>query len=74
MRSIFISLIRLYKKALSPAFAVLGAECRFYPTCSEYALQAFERLPAGRAFSLSLKRILKCSPWHEGGIDEVPII
>lgn len=56
----------------SPIMTALGARCRFYPTCSEYALRAFETHNLSCAFKLSLKRVFKCGPWHLGGLDEVP--
>jgi uncharacterized protein len=62
-------LIRLYQLALSP---LLGAHCRFYPSCSSYALQAIERFGLLRGGWLSLKRIGRCHPWHAGGVDLVP--
>jgi len=62
-------LIRLYQIALSPW---LGAHCRFYPSCSTYALQAIERFGCWRGGWLSLKRIGRCHPWHPGGVDLVP--
>jgi putative membrane protein insertion efficiency factor len=68
---LFISILRLYRRFLSPVAVALGAQCRFYPTCSEYAVEAFERFPWRRAAYLSTKRLLKCGPWHEGGIDKV---
>ena len=62
-------LIRLYQLAVSP---LLGANCRFYPSCSSYALQAIERFGCLRGGWLSLKRIGRCHPWHPGGVDLVP--
>ncbi|MBC7999594.1 MAG: membrane protein insertion efficiency factor YidD [Leptolyngbya sp.] len=46
--------------------------CRFYPTCSEYSKQAFEKFEFFGALRLSLVRIIKCHPFHDGGVDEVP--
>lgn len=71
MNKPFIFLIRFYQKALSPIAASLGAECRFYPSCSSYAVQAFENFSPWKAFYLTLKRLLKCGPWHEGGVDNI---
>jgi putative membrane protein insertion efficiency factor len=64
-----LALIRAYQLLLSP---LLGARCRFYPTCSAYALDAIETHGAIRGTWLALKRILKCHPWHPGGVDPVP--
>ena len=58
-----------YRYALSP---LLGPRCRFYPSCSAYALEALEQHGAGRGAWLSLRRILRCHPWHPGGYDPVP--
>lgn len=68
MRNFFKNLIRFYKIFLSPLF---GEECRYYPSCSTYALEAFEILPLGQAFGRVLKRILSCHPFHPGGVDFV---
>ncbi|MCB1645311.1 MAG: membrane protein insertion efficiency factor YidD [Pseudomonadales bacterium] len=62
-------LIRIYQVAFS---ALLGPRCRFYPSCSEYALQALTLHGPGRGMWLACKRILKCHPFHPGGIDLVP--
>ena len=51
---------------------MLGAGCRFTPTCSAYALQALEHHGAGRGSYLTLSRIARCHPWCDGGVDEVP--
>ncbi|RPJ73059.1 MAG: membrane protein insertion efficiency factor YidD [Desulfobacteraceae bacterium] len=61
--------IRAYQLTLSP---VLGPACRFYPSCSEYALQAISRHGPARGVLLGLKRVLRCHPFHAGGIDPVP--
>ena len=69
MRLIATSLIRLYQWTLSP---LLGPKCRFYPSCSHYALQAIERFGVARGGWLALTRIARCHPFNPGGIDEVP--
>lgn len=51
---------------------VLGPRCRFYPSCSEYAKIALKTHPLPYAIWLSAKRLLKCHPWHKGGLDLVP--
>ena len=61
--------IRLYQIVLSP---VLGPACRFYPSCSQYAIEAIERHGVGKGAWLSAKRLSRCHPWHTGGIDPVP--
>lgn len=69
MRRLLIFLIRLYQTILSP---FVGQHCRFYPTCSAYALEAVEKHGAARGLWLSLRRLSRCHPWHEGGVDPVP--
>jgi len=66
---IFISLIKAYKYTLPP---LLGPACRFYPSCSEYAYQAIMRHGPVRGLFLAIKRILRCHPFHPGGVDPVP--
>ena len=61
--------IRFYSRAISPA---LPPRCRFYPTCSAYAAEAVERHGAARGTWLALRRLVKCAPWHPGGVDLVP--
>lgn len=70
MRFILINLIKVYRYAISP---LLGYHCRFHPSCSSYALTALERFGFIRGVYLAVRRLLKCHPWHEGGIDPVPI-
>ncbi|WP_210204967.1 membrane protein insertion efficiency factor YidD [Pleionea mediterranea] len=69
MRKLLILIIRLYKKALSP---LLGDRCRFYPSCSSYAIEALEKHGVLRGSWLSIKRILRCHPLNDGGNDPVP--
>lgn len=61
--------IHVYRLALSP---LLGPRCRFYPSCSAYALEAIERHGALRGLALALRRLARCHPWHPGGYDPVP--
>lgn len=68
IRNILLGLIRLYKYALSP---LLPASCRFVPTCSEYSAEAIEKYGALRGSYLSIRRILRCHPFHSGGYDPV---
>ena len=62
-------MIRLYQIGLSPFW---GSQCRFYPTCSCYAMEAIDKHGAAKGFFLSVYRILRCNPWSKGGIDLVP--
>ena len=69
IRRALLAGIRFYSRAISPA---LPPRCRFYPTCSAYAAEAIERHGAARGSWLAFRRILKCAPWHPGGVDPVP--
>ncbi|HID48607.1 MAG TPA: membrane protein insertion efficiency factor YidD [Chromatiales bacterium] len=69
MRKILIVLIGAYRYLISP---VLGNNCRFHPSCSEYAQTAIGRFGIIRGGWLSLRRLGSCHPWHEGGLDPVP--
>jgi putative membrane protein insertion efficiency factor len=68
MKTILISLIKFYKYFISP---VLPGSCRFYPSCSEYALEAVGRYGAVKGTYLALRRIARCHPFHPGGFDPV---
>lgn len=69
MKKICIFIINLYKKYISPIFHKLGFDCKFYPTCSEYAKQAIEKYGVIKGCYLGIKRILKCNPFSKGGYD-----
>ena len=66
---LLLRLIGFYSRAVSPA---LPSRCRFYPTCSAYAAEAIARHGAARGSWLALRRLVKCAPWHPGGVDLVP--
>lgn len=61
--------VRAYQYTLRP---FIGAHCRHYPSCSEYALEALATHGAIRGAGLAAARILRCNPWHKGGYDPVP--
>ena len=65
----FILVIKGYRLLISP---LLGPRCRFYPTCSQYALDALRQYGVIKGGWLAIKRIGKCHPWHSGGVDPVP--
>lgn len=67
--ALLIGAIRAYQIAISP---LLGRNCRFVPSCSEYAAQALKMHGAIRGTVLAAIRIMKCGPWHPGGVDPVP--
>jgi putative membrane protein insertion efficiency factor len=69
IKMIFIYMIRAYQMVISP---LKPPSCRFYPTCSQYSLTAIEKYGPFRGGWMAIKRILKCHPFHPGGIDHVP--
>jgi hypothetical protein len=66
---ILLKIIRLYQRHLS---AIMGRQCRFYPTCSSYTAEAIERFGALQGSVLGASRICRCHPWGGGGHDPVP--
>jgi len=69
VRSFILTIVRLYRSLLSSS---LGSNCRYYPSCSAYALVSFSFLPIHLAFYYTAKRILKCNPYFSGGVDMPP--
>ncbi|MBQ9097526.1 MAG: membrane protein insertion efficiency factor YidD [Clostridia bacterium] len=69
MNKLFIHLITFYQKHISPNKRPC---CRFYPTCSQYALEAFTKYRFFKALRLSVLRILRCNPWGKSGYDPLP--
>jgi len=70
MQRLIVVLLEVYKQFLSP---ILPSACRFHPTCSEYMREAVESHGAARGIWLGLRRLLRCHPFHEGGLDPVPL-
>jgi len=68
LRALAIAPIRVYQRAISPA---LGDRCRYYPSCSEYAVQAIRSYGILRGLVLAAWRLLRCNPWSHGGFDHV---
>jgi putative membrane protein insertion efficiency factor len=69
MRTVLLALLRAYQYAVRP---LLGANCRFAPSCSDYAREAIERHGALKGCWLATRRVLRCHPYHPGGFDPVP--
>ena len=66
---ILIAFLVIYRRLLSP---LLGANCRFYPTCSQYALGAIRAHGALRGGWMAVRRVSRCHPFHQGGLHPVP--
>ena len=69
MKRLFIGIIKIYKKTISPILSYFGIKCKYYPTCSEYTKQAIEKYGIIKGCFLGIKRILKCNPFSKGGYD-----
>ncbi|QJE00231.1 membrane protein insertion efficiency factor YidD [Massilia forsythiae] len=69
MNRLLVWLLRGYQLLVSP---MLGQNCRFYPTCSNYAIEAVEVHGAARGGWLAVRRVCRCHPWNAGGVDPVP--
>lgn len=68
MRALTIGVLRIYKRWISP---LLPSACRFYPTCSEYMIQAIEKHGVALGVWMGMKRLARCHPFHAGGFDPV---
>lgn len=69
MRSMVLVPIRAYRRVISPA---IPARCRYYPSCSTYAVTAITRHGVVRGMALAIYRLARCHPWSLGGVDHVP--
>lgn len=69
LKYIFIYLIKFYQKFISP---LKPPSCRFFPTCSQYALESLKKYGSIKGSYLAIRRVLKCHPFHPGGYDPVP--
>lgn len=69
MKRLFIETIKIYKKTISPILSYFGIKCKYYPTCSEYTMQAIQKYGIIKGCFLGIKRILKCNPFSKGGYD-----
>lgn len=68
-RLVLVALLRVYQSVISP---MTGPTCRYYPSCSQYALVAVQRHGAVRGTWLAARRLARCHPWAAGGVDDVP--
>lgn len=69
MNYVFIALIKFYKRFISPLFP---PRCKYYPSCSSYAIEAYKKHGFFKGTILSVWRLLRCNPWSMGGVDYVP--
>lgn len=69
MKNILIKMIKFYQNNISLFLKKHGVECKYYPTCSEYSIQAIKKYGTLKGMILSIKRILKCNPFSKGGYD-----
>ena len=72
LKKTYFIFLKFYRLFLSPVFSILGAQCRFYPTCSHYSEEAVKEWGLVRGIALSLWRIIRCQPFCKGGRDPVP--
>lgn len=68
-RRMILKVIQFYQSFISP---LLGSNCRFYPTCSQYTYEAIEKYGAWHGIGMGIRRIARCHPWNKGGFDPVP--
>lgn len=68
-RNVLIAFMLVYRKVVSPLY---GDVCRYYPTCSAYAVEALHRFGVVKGVFLAAKRLVRCHPWAKGGVDKVP--
>jgi putative membrane protein insertion efficiency factor len=68
MKNLFLCIVKFYQKYISP---LKGPTCRFYPSCSQYTIEAVEKYGLLKGCILAFKRIIKCHPYHPGGYDPV---
>ncbi|MBX3067061.1 MAG: membrane protein insertion efficiency factor YidD [Microbacteriaceae bacterium] len=69
-RNLCVLILRIYRKFVSPLY---GDVCRYYPSCSSYALTSIQRFGVIRGIWMGTKRIARCHPWARGGVDDVPV-
>lgn len=69
MKKVFIFLLMSYQKFISPIFELIGINCKYYPSCSEYMKQAIEKHGTWKGIYLGIKRVLRCHPFAKGGYD-----
>lgn len=69
MKHILIAIIRVYQLSISP---FLGQNCCFYPSCSQYSIEAIVKYGVFKGTYLTIKRIIRCTPWSKGGVDPLP--
>ena len=69
MKALLLFMLRAYQYAIRP---LMGANCRFFPSCSDYAREAVERHGAAKGAWLTARRVARCHPYHPGGYDPVP--